>query len=432
MYLLYNLLLLLCFILYLPLLLIKVLSGKATEVKEQLGFLPRTLLNDLKNERVIWVHGVSVGETVAASPICAEIRNQFPQAKIVFSTVTITGRVMAEKLIPADGFIYFPIDLPMVVKKVLAQLKPELVVIMETELWPNFIRAAHRMGCKVILANGRISDRSARRYNYVRSLMEKMLRNMDALIMQSPQDVKYIMALGAEKEKVFYFGNTKYDKFDLDSDVFKPAFKDQLAKEMQIEGAFPVLVAGSTHANEEELLIPVYRKLKAEFKDLVMILAPRHLERLNEIKTLYEKADIPVVQRTELSNKQRNEQVIILDTIGELFSIYSLADLVFIGGTLAKIGGHNILEPAAHGRVIFVGPYMFNFKEIHRLFLKRDALIQVQDPEELAEKMLLCLRNREKARIIGQNALRIIQENQGAARKMVDLLAAILQECSSG
>ena len=165
----------------------------------------------MRNQTVIWIHGVSVGETVAASPICAEIRKQFPQAKIVFSTVTTTGRTMAEKLIPADGFIYFPFDLPMVVKRVLAQIKPALVLIMETELWPNFIKIANQMGIKVILANGRISEKSFRRYQRLGPFFREMLSKMDALVMQSQQDVDYVLALGAEKKRVYNYGNTKYD-----------------------------------------------------------------------------------------------------------------------------------------------------------------------------------------------------------------------------
>src|SRR5690606_19822376 len=188
----------------------------------------------------------------------------------------------------------------------------------------------------------------------------------------------------------------------------------------------PILVVGSTHANEEELFIPVYKRLKAEFPGLVMIIAPRHPERVKEIELLYMKAGIPTVRRTQLPKVQREAAVIFLDTIGELLSAYRLADLVFVGGSLVKFGGHNILEPAAYGRTIFVGPYMDDFKDILSLFLNHDACIQVQDADELADKMLYYLNNKEAAAEKGRNALRIVRANQGATEKVVRLLSSLL------
>lgn len=421
----YHLLLLLYCIVSLPLQVFKVLTGKASQVKEQFGFLPRALLNELRNETVLWIHGVSVGETVAASPICAEIRKQFPQVKIVFSTVTTTGRVMAEKIIPADGFIYFPIDLPMVVKRVLTRIKPAQILILETELWPNFIKIANQMGIKVILANGRISEKSYRRYQLLGPYFQEMLQKMDALVMQTQKDVDYVLALGAEKKRVYNFGNTKYD---VNIPPHARGGERRLVEELQLDGSAPILVVGSTHANEEELFIPVYKRLKAEFPGLVMIIAPRHPERVKEIESLYMKAGIPTVRRTELPKVRREAAVIFLDTIGELLSAYRLADLVFVGGSLVKFGGHNILEPAAYGRTIFVGPYMDDFKDILSLFLKNDACIQVKDHNELAERMFYYLKHPAEAEVKGGNARQIVEENQGAAQKTVELLAGMRQK----
>lgn len=430
MYFIYNCLLLFLCIFYLPYLVFKAINGKTAEIREQLGFLPQSLLKKIKDEPVVWIHGVSVGETVASRPLCTELRKLFPHYKMIFSTTTKTGQEMARKVIEADAYFYFPFDFPWVIRKVFSLIKPKLVVIMETELWPNFLRTAHGLGCKVVLANGRISDRSLRGYKRIRAFTRTILSWIDAFIMQSRQDVERILALGADKQKVFYFGNTKYDQYDLNSEEFQPAFKIKLAKELQVEGSYPVLVVGSTHDHEEESLIPVYKRLKVEYPNLVMILAPRHLERINEIQHLYQKAGIVAVRRTELKHKKRNEPVIFLDTIGELFLAYCLADLVFIGGTLVEIGGHNILEPAAYGKVIFVGPHMFNFNEILKLFLAQDACIQVQDVKELEKRMLACLKNPEESRIMGQNALKIISENQGAAQKSGDLVAQFLNDCS--
>lgn len=428
MYILYDFLLMVWFLLYTPMLIIKIISGKASKVRERLGYLPRALIDQFKGEDLIWVHGVSVGETVAAGPIVSEIRKLYPYYKVVFSTVTDTGQEMARKHIDADGFIYFPFDFPWTVRRVLTLLRPKIVILMESELWPNFIKIANKKEIKVMLANGRISDRSFRRYKYLGSFLKDMLDNIDVFAMQSAQDIKYILDLGAEKEKVFNYGNTKYD---LNFSDFNPEMKNKLANELQVEGSYPILVVGSTHANEEEQLIPVYKRLKAEYENLVMILAPRHLERLNEIQSLYAKSGISTTRRTELMNSTRKAPVILLDTIGELLHVYSLADLVFIGGTLADIGGHNILEPAAHGRTILVGPNMYNFKEILSIFLKHDACIQVENLKELEDKMLFYLRNDEESGIIGINALSIVQQNRGAAKRIAGLTVEILEKPDS-
>src|SRR5690606_17000103 len=229
---------------------------------------------------------------------------------------TTTGRVMAEKIIPADGFIYFPIDLPMVVKRVLTRIKPAQILILETELWPNFIKIANQMGIKVILANGRISEKSYRRYQLLGPYFQEMLQKMDALVMQTQKDVDYVLALGAEKKRVYNFGNTKYD---VNIPSHGRGGDRTFVETLQLGEASPILVVGSTHANEEELFIPVYQRLKAEFPDLVMVLAPRHPERVKEIESLYKKAGIPTIRRTELQNQntQREAAVIFLDTIGE-------------------------------------------------------------------------------------------------------------------
>lgn len=425
MYFLYNLLLWPGFLLCLPYFIVKLMKGHFSEIKERLGFLPGNLRREVKGEAVIWVHAVSVGETVAASPICKQIRKQFPGAKVIFSTVTQTGQTMARKLIKADAFFYFPFDLPVIVKKVLTELNPELIIIMETELWPNFIRIASQKGCKVVLVNGRISKRSFRGYKLCTPLTRKILSGIDLFLMSSQEDTDHILSLGAEKKKVFCCGNTKYE---LRIEPGNVGAKSRLAQELQVKNAAPVLVAGSTHANEEELLIPPYKGLKAEFNDLVMILAPRHPERVKEIELLYEKAGISTVRRTALQRQKRHAPVILLDSIGELLHLYSLADLVFVGGSLVQAGGHNILEPAVYGRTIFVGPYMDDFKDILNLFLKNDACIQVRDNKELEEKMLFYIKNRHEAAKKGRNALKLVRANQGATEKITGLLVKLWDE----
>lgn len=423
MYFIYNLLLTICFMLYIPVLLVKMIKGELVEVKERLGFLPPDIVKGNKGGTVIWVHGVSVGETVAASPLVAEIKNLYPGCRVVFSTGTNTGQEMARKLINADNFLYFPFDLSWTVKRALSRIQPDLVIIMETELWPNFIKTAHKLGSKVLLANGRISRRSANGYRLLGSFFRKAIKYVDALVMQSQEDLGSILSLGAAKERTFNYGNIKYD---LGLKEIDPLLGQKLKKDLQIENSYPILVVGSSHANEEELLIPLFKRLKAEYEDFLMILAPRHPERLSEIQSLYHKAGIPTVRRTELKVKRRTTPVILLDTIGELFYVYSLADLVFIGGSLVSIGGHNILEPAAHGRPVFVGPYMFNFKEIINLFVRHDAVVQVNDIQELEEKMLFSLKNQGELRKKGKKGLEIVRTNQGATKRIINLVAELL------
>lgn len=427
MYFIYNVLLTICFILYIPVLLAKMCKGGVAEVREKLGDLSPDMTRKDKSEVVLWIHGVSVGETVAASPLVKELKKSFPDCRVVFSTVTKTGREIARRLIDTDDsrvcLIYFPFDLPWAVKKALSRVQPDLIVIMETELWPNFIKTAHELGSKVLLANCRISRRSAIGYRLLGPFFRDVLKHIDAFIMQSQEDLRSILTLGVAQEKAFNYGNTKYD---IGCKDFDPVLQQRLKKELQVEDATPILVVGSSHANEEELLIPLFKRIKAEYEDFLMILAPRHPERLCGIERLYQKAGISTVRRTELRRQRRTAPVILVDTIGELFHVYSLADLVFVGGSLVNCGGHNILEPAVYQKLIFVGPYMNDFTDILSLFQKHKACVQVQNVKELEEGICYYLKNREEAATIALNALRIVDENKGAAKRINKLIAEIL------
>ncbi|KXS45915.1 MAG: 3-deoxy-D-manno-octulosonic-acid transferase [Candidatus Frackibacter sp. T328-2] len=427
-YLLYDLVLIGAFILFLPVLIYKMIfKGKyRVGLKERLGYLPKSL-HYLRDEDLIWIHAVSVGETVAASSVVTEIKERFPEHKILFSTVTDTGQEMAHKIVEeADEIIYFPLDFSWVIKRVLRLLKPDLIVITETELWPNLIRYAKELGSKVMLVNGRISDDSAKKYKYLGPIMKDMLDNIDFLSMQSEQDVDYITDLGADKEKVINNGNTKFDQTYAEPDS---EAEERIYDEFKIDSDQPILVVGSTHPNEEEQLIPVYKELKAEFEDLVMILAPRHIKRVDEIEDLYQEAGIDLVRRTEIETRNpKEESVILLNTIGELAQIYGIADLVFIGGSLIKKGGHNILEPAAHGKLVFFGPHMFNFKESTSLVLEHEVGIQVSDVEELKEKMLYYLSNEDELEAKSRQALEMIESNKGASVRNAKLAERLVGE----
>jgi len=417
LYFLYDLFLLILIIILLPFFLIKLLKGKYREgLIQRFGFLPADIRKRLEGKKIIWVHAVSVGETVAASPLVKELKRQYPGHTILFSTVTDTGQEMARKIVEeADVYIYFPLDFSFIVRKVLNIVKPELIIIMETELWPNFIRLASQKGIKLVYANGRISDGSFRTYRYLGPYLKDMLRRIDLFCMQSELDASRIISLGADEKKVYNTGNTKLDQ---DYTELSPEVRDNYLREFKVQEGDKIMVIGSTHDNEEEQFIEIYKELKKEYKDLLMILAPRHIERIPEIEEKYQKAGINTIKRTEIEKRQ-GESVILLDTIGELGKIYSLADLVFVGGSLVEYGGHNILEPAAHGKLVFFGPHMFDFKESARVLLENKAAIQVKDKEELKEKMKAALANYEQFSGYGEMAWNIVQTNKGASRRII-------------
>ncbi len=425
MFFLYDLVLFIVLIILLPLLIAKLFKGKYRDgLVQRFGFLPAELIKNLKGKKLIWVHAVSVGETVAASPLVREIKKEYPDYTIFFSTVTDTGQEMARKIIKeADFFIYFPLDFTIVVRKVLNILNPELIIIMETELWPNLIRQANKKGIKIVYANGRISDRSARTYRYLGPYLKDMLKRIDLFCMQSEQDASYIIGLGADEKKVFNTGNTKLDQ---DYAEIGPEVKEKYLQEFKIQDKERVLVVGSTHDNEEEQFIEVYQELKKEESNLLLILVPRHIERIPEIEEIYHNAGINTVRRTAIEERE-GESVILVDTIGELGKIYSLADLVFVGGSLVEYGGHNILEPAAHGKLVFFGPHMEDFKDSTRILLENKAAIQVKDKEELKEKMKAVLANYEQFSGYGERACNIVQTNKGASRRIVDLVSSIFE-----
>ncbi len=426
-YFIYDLILCFAFLIYLPVIFYKMIfKGKYREgFKERFGFIPFQFVNRLRGEKVIWIHAVSVGETVAASSLVKEIKVKNPELKILFSTVTDTGQSMARKIVQeADEIIYFPLDFSWVVRRVLNKIDPEAVVIMETELWPNFVKEAKKRGTKIMLANGRISDSSATKYKYLGPLLDDMLRNIDLLSMQSRQDVDYILNLGADKERVYNSGNTKFDQVYSKVDS---RLKEEIYRKFKLDRKDRILVVGSTHPNEEEQLIYLYKRLKEEFEDLVMILAPRHIIRTNQIEEIYENAGIATICRTEIEKRDpMKESVILLNTIGELGQVYSIADLVFVGGSLIEKGGHNILEPAVHGKLVFFGPHMFNFKDNTRLLLEHGVGIQVSDVKDLTKSMIYYLRNKEELAKKAEDALDMIESKQGASVRNTELLFELM------
>lgn len=418
MYIIYNLLLFIFLIIYSPILFYKkITNSNKKNLKELFGFYSNKIKDLSDNNKVIWIHAVSVGETVAASPVVKELKKELPQYKIIFSTTTYTGQNMAHQIInDADAVIYFPFDLPFAVKKALKTLNPELIMIIETELWPNFIKIAKNKEHKIIYANGRISDSSFRKYKYLGSIMPEMLNDIDCLAMQSEQDKDRVIELGANSEKVLNLGNTKFDQ---DYSTISETKKKDYLKKFKINKDRLVFVAGSTHADEEKNLIEIYKELKIDFPNLYFIVAPRDIERAAEIEVIFKRNNIDSIKKTELKNQSPDKiDVLILNTIGELAQIYSIADLVFVGGSMMGKGGHNILEPAAQGKLVFFGPDMSNFKDSTELLLENKVGIQVKNYDQLKERITYYLENKKELKNIGEKAKKIILENKGASKKI--------------
>jgi 3-deoxy-D-manno-octulosonic-acid transferase len=400
-------------------------------LRQRLGFIPPLctgagFIPQVKNKDIIWVHAVSVGEVIAASPIIDAIRKKFPKYSFLISTVTDTGQDMAKKAISdPKEIIYFPLDFRWIVNKVLKSIKPKLLIMVETELWPNFIRETKKREIPLAVVNGRISPGSFKGYRVIKPFLKKVISNINLFSMQSELDKERIISLGAPEEKVHTTGNVKFD--GLKTEV---SDREKLTKELKISSKDLVLVAGSTHPKEEEIILDIYQKAKEEFPSLRLILAPRHPERIKEVASLCKNRSFSYIRRSQLSNIQDQGsriKIILLDTIGELAKVYSLATVVFVGGSLVPVGGHNILEPAALGKVPLFGPYMHNFTESARLLLEEKGGIQVRDKEELLERILNLLKNAKERKELGINAQRIVKKHQGASERTVELVGRLLR-----
>ncbi|MCX7780732.1 MAG: 3-deoxy-D-manno-octulosonic acid transferase [Negativicutes bacterium] len=430
MQILYNILATLLVVLAMPVFAVRVLreKGFAERLRQSLGLLPADTLNRVAGKQCIWLHAASVGEIVATSPIVKEIKKELPDAPVLISAVTETGYSMAKRIIPeADAVIFFPLDLPWLCRRVVRRVRPRVFLPVETELWPNFLRAVRAQQVPVMMVNGRISDKSVKRYHYLGSILRAMLDTVDRFCMQSTIDAQYIIRLGADPRRVVVTGNTKYDQTYTD---VSDSEKQELFQELRIGGHRPVIVAGSTHKGEEEMVFAAFAAVRGRYPDARLIVAPRDINRGSEVLGLAEAAGFAAGRRTVLKTQAAEPDIVILDTIGELGRIYSLGDIIYVGGSLVPHGGHNILEPAAHGKPILVGPHMFNFKDIYALLGGRGACETVYDAAELGEKLLQILADEQLRAKMGEQSLAIILENRGAARKSALYLKELLAKFS--
>jgi 3-deoxy-D-manno-octulosonic-acid transferase len=400
---------------------------------ERLGFsLPG--LEKLPRQRpgAIWIHAVSVGEVVSGITLAKRLREAYPQRPLIVSTTTITGQALAKERIPfADAVLYFPLDWAFCVRKVLDAVKPSIVIILETEIWPNFLRETKRRNVPVLFLSGRISDRSFARFQqylglfgfYLKPLLASVLSNGAAFLMQTPQDAERIRALGAPADRVAISGNLKYDMELPDS----TPLSGWLAEEAKLRGRWPVIVAGSVVATEEPLSLIAFGVVQGDFPKSLLVLAPRKPERFVAAAEFIDESHRKFIRRSELAipgpgiygngagrDIPDDVSVLLLDSIGELASLYQVADGVFVGGSLVPSGGHNILEPAAFGKVPVFGNSMENFAAIAARFLEAGAAIQVDNPEDAGVEWIHLLKDQQKMKRMGDAARQLVESSRGA------------------
>jgi 3-deoxy-D-manno-octulosonic-acid transferase len=369
----------------------------------------------------IWIHAVSVGETVTAAPIVRELLRRHPGTSIVLTTVTATGaRVAAERLAGTVVHRYAPVDLPGPVRRTLAAFRPRCLVILETELWPNLLRLARASGVRVMVANGRISDRSYRRYRRVRWFMRAALAAVDVFGMRDEEDARRIISLGADPRRVIVTGNIKHEVPA--GDVETSAWRRRLG----LDPDAPVWVAGSTHRGEEALVIEAHVRARDRRPGLRLVLAPRHPERVEEVERLIMARGLPVVRRSAGPGAGHDGAVVVVDTVGELAQIYQAADVVFVGGSLVPAGGHNVIEPAASHKPVLFGPHTSNFQESAVLLREGGGGLVVSDADALGRALERLLTDSDLRSRMGDAAFAAVRARQGALERTLDALEGLL------
>ena len=427
MYGLYSALLFLFLLVTLPYWLLQMLRhGKyRAGLGQRLGRVPAAFLAP-SPKRTIWVHAVSVGEVVASSAVIEALQAKFPSHRMVVSTTTDTGQKLAARRFGAGNVIYFPLDLGFAIRPYLAALRPELVVIAETEFWPNFLRLTKRSGASVAVINSRISDRSLPGYQRLRFWLPDVLKNIDLFLAQNEEDGRRLIEIGGHAERVSVTGNLKFDVAPPPA----PAIVASLRDSVRESGTGPVLVCGSTVEDEEGSLLSAFRNLLVDHPKAVMILAPRHPERFVEVAELVEALGFRMLRRSLWSGEPLAGSVFLVDSIGELAALYALATVAFVGGSLVPRGGHNILEPAMYGVPVVTGNHYENFRDIVNYFRERNA-VRVVGLAELPLVFMELIENAGERDTLGRNALAALDSQRGATARTVDALVQLMSTRST-
>ena len=378
---------------------------------------------------LIWIHAVSLGEVVAVTPLVKELHRNHPDHRLIVSTVTETGREAVEqRLTGIAEHRYAPLDVPWAVSRAITQWQPVLYAFVETELWPNLLWTLRDRQVPTVMVNGRLSSRSFARQHIAGliSFYRSVLRSLTLCLMQSERDVQRIVALGADAGRVHRTGNIKFDQ-----PLPAMAADASLRNELGLHESESLLLAGSTHAGEEEALVAAYRQIVGTHPNTVLMLAPRHIERVADLVTMIQAAGLPVQRKSRLDLVGSGARVIILDTRGELARAYHEATVAFVGGTLVPVGGHNLLEPAVWGKPVLFGPYTDHCAEIAALLLESGGAVRVSGPDDLARRVCAWLEDSSARRQVGEAARRTVSDNQGALRRSMELIEACLPNAQS-
>lgn len=436
MYFLYSIVAALALLLSSPWWLLRMLtSGKyRAGLGERLGRFPSRLQYQARRGPGIWIHAVSVGEVLAVGGLIRELRELYPDHRLVVSTTTEAGHLLARARYGPENVFYFPIDLGFAIRSYLRKLQPELVIMAETEFWPNFLHLSRKQGAAIAVVNARISNRSLPGYRRWRGLLRHVLENIDLFLAQTAEDRDRLIAIGASPERVRVSGNLKFDA--------KPHQQTgvvaQLERVIQNQGAQPVLVFGSTVEAEEQRLLTAFRGVLRVHPKALLVLAPRRPERFDNVFDLVRRAGLRCARRSEWDQAENAEgnsgrlklsgSVLLLDTIGELASIYALATVALVGGSLEPHGGHNILEPAQFGVPVIVGPHMENFRDIVGAFSEKDAVLQLEQTgaEAIERSLLDLLKDEDRRKQMGVAAIEVLQREQGATERTIEALKPFL------
>jgi len=437
MWILYDLIFLVFALCYLPVFLLKKKMHPGFSMR--LGILPKGMVFN----RPAWLHAVSVGEAMSVRHLVEHIRWQLPGTRFVISTVTATGNKVAWSIAKSeDAVIYLPLDFSFIVKKVISAIDPAVFIIAETEIWPNLISCLYTRGVPIIVVNGRISDRSLPGYWLVRFFIRPLLNKVTLFCVQTELDARRLKILGVSEDKIKVTGNMKFDIQVRDYEELRKDYTDYRVK-LGLGVKERLMIAASTHPGEEETVVDIYRTVVKDRPEFKLLIAPRHPERGSDIeKDINRFEELKAVRISQLAQEKNAEffrqgpggksSVFILDTIGQLMYFYAIADIVFVGGSLVKKGGHNILEPASLGKPILFGPHMFNFRAIAGLFLDGRAAVEVRSRDELEKAVKELLADPAGCAQRGRASRELIIKNQGATKRNGQEIIAVLKNKSGG
>ncbi len=395
---------------------------------QRMGYLPVSFNMDA--DRSIWIHAVSVGEVLTARPLISDLKRRYPELRIFLSTTTLAAQQLARRNVQdVDAVFYFPFDLGIFVRRTLDLVRPRLFVMMETEIWPNLLRECRRRGVKTAVVNGRLSATSFPRYLMVRPMMRRVLDDIDKFCVQSEESARRFIELGADPGRVVVTGSLKFDSLDLPSTAPQARARDRVLRYFRVPSSRPVIMAGSTMKGEESAVLRAFRRVRTTSPNALLILAPRNPERFGEAEQLARSEGWKVARRSDLAiDAEPRVDIVVLDTIGELATLYQVATVVFVGGSLAATGGHNVLEPAVFGKPIVFGPHMENFVEIADAFVSNGGGVQLTGERELEEVFVSLMSDPVRRARLGAAARALVEANRGAKEKSVSVLAALLPQ----